>query len=379
MLVVSQGPVGPPPEDAPPPPATPPGEGAAGWEVTPEVEKGAIPPAPEGAPASGPASWEIEQQPEAPTPGPPADLPPPEYAPPPGYAAPPVATATPRRMGPIIAAVVIVALVVVAVVGYGIAGYAFASSRIDSAKSKYNTVIGHQNAITDAFNSFDSKVASVNLTSATAAQLKQNRTAYDQLVSQSQAAQPTISTDDTTLAAAQASLNDNSWLTVFSRSSLDQVSTKIGHERNALASAKTITGDLVQLGTFYQSFYDSLIDLDTVSTKAGAGDFAGAKTALTPLTTDLGKALQLSTAPGLPPEMKQFVTDFQTTAVDFGKLLDATIAGNASAIQAEVKAVDADSTKLGTYDFDKMSTAIKSFYQPLIDNFNSEVSKANNS
>ena len=52
-------------------------------------------------------------------------------------------------------------------------------------------------------------------------------------------------------------------------------------------------------------------------------------------------------------------------------------AGNKSAGQADVKGIDADVTKLQGYDFDKMSTAIKSFYQTLIDAFNSEVAKAN--
>lgn len=280
-------------------------------------------------------------------------------------------------MRPIISAVVIAVVVLVAVIGYGVAGFAFASSRINSARSTYNAVVSHQNTITEQFNAFDSKVATVNLSSVTSDQLKQDRAAYEQLVSQSQAAQPTIASDDASLAAAQASLTTNSWLTVLSRSSLNQTSAKIGHERNALANAKTITGDLVLLGTFYESFDDALIDLDTLGAKAGKSDLTGAATAITALKNDVAKALQLSSAPGLPPEMKQFLTDLQTLAVDFGKLVSAAVANDSSGAQAALTAVKADATKVDAYDFDKISSAIKAYYQPLIDAFNSEISKAN--
>lgn len=275
----------------------------------------------------------------------------------------------------VIAAIAIVVLV--AVIGYAAAGYAFASSRIDSAKSTYNAVVAHQNAITEEFNSINSKITAVHVTTTPVADYQQNKAAFVQLVSQSQAAQPTISADDASLAAAQASLKERQWLTIFNRSSLDQVSAKIGHERGALASAKTITVDMVQLGTFFQSYDDSFIDLNTVSTKEMASDFAGAATAIKTLKADVAKAIELSTAPGLPPEMKQLLTDLQSLAVDEGRLADAAVAGDASAAEAALKAFGADLAKVEAYDYDKISTEIKSYYQPLIDKFNSEVSLAN--
>jgi hypothetical protein len=42
-----------------------------------------------------------------------------------------------------------------------------------------------------------------------------------------------------------------------------------------------------------------------------------------------------------------------------------------------VKAVEADVAKLEAYNYDKIINEVKSFYQPLIDAFNSEVAKAN--
>jgi len=46
-----------------------------------------------------------------------------------------------RNMRPIITVVAIIVVVVLAVVGYAGAGYAFANSRIDSARTSYNTVV----------------------------------------------------------------------------------------------------------------------------------------------------------------------------------------------------------------------------------------------
>lgn len=291
--------------------------------------------------------------------------------------APAPSSGSPRRLILIIAAVVVGVVIVVSAIGYGVVGYAFASSRIAAARSAYNTVVSHQNAITDEFNTLDTKMTALSLSTATSSDLQQNRAAYVQLVAQSQAAEPTLTHDDAFLANAQAGLKQNSWLTLIRRSDLDQTSAKIGHERRALSDAKLIAGDLVQLGTFYQAFYDSLIDLDTLTTKATASDFTGAAAAIGTLKSDISKALDLSSAPGLPPEMKLFMTDFQTLAVDVGKLLNAVIAGDTNGVQADVKTVDADNTKIETYDFKKMTAATKAFYQPMIDAFNAEVSIAN--
>ena len=43
-----------------------------------------------------------------------------------------------------------------------------------------------------------------------------------------------------------------------------------------------------------------------------------------------------------------------------------------------MKSLTADLTKLEAYDTNKINTEIQAFYQPLIDTFNSEVNKANN-
>ncbi len=287
---------------------------------------------------------------------------------------PPADAAPGPRNTRIIAAIVIVVLV--AVFGYAAAGFAFATSRLDGARNTYNAVVAHQNAITDTVNLFNTKFTTTNA-AATASDLKADRSLLDEVVSKSKAAETTSAADDALLASAQASLTDGSWLTVFNRSNLDHYSSKIGHERKALGDSKTLTGDYVLLATFYQSFFDALIDFDTVGNKIQASDFQGALAGVSTLQTDLGKALQASNAPGLPPEVHQFVVDFQTFATDEGMLLAAVNSSDVSAGQSLSPKVTADVTKLDSYDFTKIGNDIASYYTPLIDDYNSEISKAN--
>jgi hypothetical protein len=279
-------------------------------------------------------------------------------------------------MGPVIVAVVVVVVLLVAIVGYVAAGFAVATGQMSAADKMLNTVITNENAITAQFNS--TKAASVLDLKATSAELQTNKTAAGQLVTQSQAAQPTITSDDASLTSAQTSLKDNSWLTTFSRSSLDQKSAKIQHWRNALVSSKTITTDLVQLGTFVQSHDDALIDFDNLITTGNANDFTGMASALGSLKTDAAKAISLASAPGLPPDMKAFLTDLQTEGTDTTKLLNDAIAGVDNAtLQADINKITADDTKLAAHDMIAINAAITAFYGTLIDAYNSEVAKAN--
>src|SRR5207245_11746826 len=104
-----------------------------------------------------------------------------------------------------------------------------------------------------------------------------------------------------------------------------------------------------------------------------ASDFSGAAAAIAKLKTDTAKAIQRSGAPGLPPEMKQLMTDMQTLAVDNAKLLDDAIKSDANAAQADVKAVEADVATLEAYNYDTIISEVKPCYQPLIDAYDSAV------
>ncbi|HEX2680713.1 MAG TPA: hypothetical protein VHQ03_05420, partial [Candidatus Dormibacteraeota bacterium] len=87
-------------------------------------------------------------------------------------------------------------------------------------------------------------------------------------------------------------------------------------------------------------------------------------------------ALGLSSAPGFPPEVHAFMVDFQTMTNDFQSLFNAAINGDDAGVTTYSNKVQADVTKLGTYNFDKMDSDSKAFYQPYIDTFNNEFSAA---
>ncbi len=334
------------------------------------------PAAPEPTPAGQPAAWEVPvHTPPAVAAEPAPYVPPPDYTAPPGYGAP-IAAAPRRSSGPIIVAVAVLVVLVLAAIGYAVAGFTFATSRIDSSTKALNTVITNENAITAQFNS--TKDVSALDTKATGTELQSDKTAVAKVVTQSQAAQATITTDQASLVSAQDSLSENSWLTTLSRSRLDNMSGKIGHWRNALVSAKTITTDLVQLGTFLQSYDDALIDRDKVTTTINASDFTGLASALVSLKGDVAKAISLADAPGLPPDMKAFLTDLQTEGADTTKLLNDAINGaDNNTLTAEANQVDADGVKVDAHDIAKINLAVLAFYTPLVDAYNAEVAKAN--
>src|ERR1700674_5514571 len=148
---------------------------------------------------------------------------------------------------------------------------------------------------------------------------------------------------------------------MFSRSSLDREAIRIDHARKGLAIAKTVAADYVQDGQFIQAFLDAASDLDTLGTQSANADLSGAKATLAAMKTHVDKALQLSTAPGLPGELHDLMVDFGTLVTDFGKLLEAAAAGDSAAITSAETNVEADANKIGKYDFTKIETEIDTF------------------
>ena len=270
-----------------------------------------------------------------------------------------------------------VALVLGAVVAYGVAGFAVASTRISSANKALNSVIDHENAITKSFNDLAAQLAKINLTSSTTtADLKTYRGLSDQLVSTSQGALPTVASDDASLASADAMLKEQQWLTALSKSRIDSASGRLGHARKALTDAKTIASDYVQLGGYYQAYFDGNIDLSMIGDALSANDLPAATTATNTLKTDAAKGLALASAPGLPAEVKAYQTDLATLADDFAKLLVAVAKGDSTNGSKLLKTVEAEATKIDSYDWNAISDKIDAFYKPLIDDYNSEGHKA---
>jgi hypothetical protein len=329
-----------------------------------------------------------EEAPPPPPPAPAPNAPPPAYeAPPPAYEAPPPAYGAPpppparRGRGPLVAIVLVVLLVILAGGGYAVGGFIYANGKVNSATDAYNKVVDHENALTDLFNKLDAQFKSNNNdpASSSADSIKQDKTLNLQLASSSKTAEPTVDSDDQALANAASSLNENSWLTALSKSSLDKSATRISHARAALAIAKTILADSVLYGTFYASVDDAALDLDAIDNAANTGDLNAVDSAVQTLKSDVAKAIQEDNAPGVASQMDPFLKDLQKTANDFSALIAAVRAGNANGVNAATAALDADTTKLDAYDFTAMGTSEQAYYKALIDKYNTEIDAANKS
>ena len=279
-----------------------------------------------------------------------------------------------RRLIATLVAGGLVVIIVIGIIGYAAVGLGSAARRISSADRTLNLVVSHQNSLNATFKEIDTRFSALGTSASFDAQ--RARSVVDEFVASSQAAGRTVDEDDASLATAAASLSQQAWLTAVSRSNMTTESKRIAHARNALASARTVTADYVLDGQFMQAFLDSVMDLDVLGKASSGADVAGAKAALATMSTHVDKALQLSTAPGLPPELHDLMVDFQKLASDFGKLIAAAEANDAGAIATYEKNVIDDANRMSRYSFDQMSAGIAAFYKPLIDAYNAEMAAA---
>jgi hypothetical protein len=277
----------------------------------------------------------------------------------------------------LIAIITITAVVVVAVVGYLGGGLVYGQAQLNSARTSYNTVVDHQNSLFDALNQLSSLTSTDVSGSPTAASLQAAKKQVSDVVTKAQTAQPQIETDDGVLAQAQTNLQANQWLTVLSKSGINSALTRISHERKALGVARTITADYVEIGAFDAALYDSIIDLSNAETAANNKDFAGTRSDLEQMKTDIAKAISLDKAPGVPREVDGYLKDLQKLDNDFLTLFSDSASGDTKGADAADAAVNADLTKLDSDDISKVESEINAFYQPLIDSYNSEVAAAN--
>lgn len=269
---------------------------------------------------------------------------------------------------------VVLGILIIGIIGYAGAGIFFSAVRVASAERTLNTVVSHQNTLNTTFGDINSQLSALNSSSAFNPQ--QAIVLVDRSVANSELATQTINQDDGLLAAASMQLREQQWLTMVGRGSLDRESTRLGHARNALAAARTIAADEASDGRFWHALYVGLADLTTLNTQTGAGDLTAAKTTLATMRTDVDQAAQLSTSPGLPAELHDLMTDLQAFVSDYGKQLDAQLAGDDASVATYQAAIAADLAKIGQYDIDKIGTEINAFYKPMIDRFNSEIAAA---
>ena len=195
-----------------------------------------------------------------------------------------------------------------------------------------------------------------------------------QLVSESQGITAIVGGDDQAMAKARARLHDQQWLTAISNSRLADEAGRIDHGRNAMVAVKTAADGYGLLGQFFQSFFQALVDWDTMLAAAKKSDFVGTSSADALLLADAVKAQQLTTnAPGLPSQYHDFLVVLQAYAADVAKELNARTTAD---FDAADKRVVADLTAMNALDFTGTGATIKSYYQHYRDNFNAEMDKA---
>ena len=270
--------------------------------------------------------------------------------------------------------ITVIGILIIGVIGYAGVGLVLSATRVSSAEHTLNTVVSHQNTLNSTFGDINSQLDA--LRSGSAFNPQQALVLVDRSVSNSELATKTINDDEASLNTASSQLEGIGWLTMVGRGSLDRETTRIGHARNALAAARTIATDEVQDGHFWHALYAGLADLTTLNSQVGAGDLTAAKTTLATMKSDVDQAARLSRSPGLPSELHDLMTDFQTFVGDFGQQIDAQIAGDDASVAMYQVSVRADQARIGAYDIDKIGTEITAFYQPLIDSFNAEIAAA---
>jgi len=270
--------------------------------------------------------------------------------------------------------IAVIVILILGLIGYAGAGLVYSRSRVTNAEHTLNTVVSHQNSLNATFNDLNTQLSALNGTSTFNSQ--QAIALVDKSVANSELATQTINQDDASLSTAAGDLARNPWLTLVGRSSLNRESTRLAHARNALAAARTVSADEVLDGRFWHALYTALADLANLNSQSGAGDFNGAQSTLSTMKSDVDQAAQLSTSPGLPSALHNLMVDFQTFVTDYGKQLDAQLAGDDAGVATYQGTLQADLTRIGGYNIDQIGTEIDAFYKPLINRFNSEIAAA---
>lgn len=312
---------------------------------------------------------------ESPPQGYPPDYPPPPPPPTaepeaPGYFYAPAAPPRPRRssrtLGTVIAVIAGVALLLVIAGTYGVAGFYSASSRLSSANRALQTAVGHRGAFDNAPSIFEGDASDAKTLQSDAATFTKTW--------QEQSA--TIETDDQALASAAKSLGQQQWLTLIRRGNMETASVRITHARKALDAARTIAAARVKEGQFQQALADAISDFDTLGMDAQNSDFGGAVTAAMKMQTDAGRALTLTGDQQFPSELHDYMAAVQALASDFVKYLSAVRQGDQTTAKSLIDKANTDLDALGNYDITAIGDKIDQYYQPYIDTYHAELSKA---
>jgi hypothetical protein len=199
----------------------------------------------------------------------------------------------------------------------------------------------------------------------------------DEIVSRSQLLASTVAGDGPALRSAQSNLNDLSWVTVWSRASLQDESARLDHARTAVADVKSAADDYRLLGSFMQTYFQVFVDWDKLAIASQNNDSLGYANALLLMRSDVAISLQqLTTLSYLPSAYRDQLTAVQALVGDLKQEQLARTNGDQAGLAAATKAYDADLQEVNNVDYSGTATAIRSHYQHYRDDFNTEMDKA---
>src|SRR2546430_13698608 len=256
-----------------------------------------------------------------------------------------------------------IAILTLGIIGYGALGFALAGDRITGAERTLNTVVSHQNTLNSTFSDINIQLTTLNGSGSFDA--RQALILTDRSVANSQLAMQTINDDDASLGASERRLRDQRWLMLVGGSGLDRESTRMAHARRALAVARIVAADQVLHGRFWRALYAGLADLRDLNAQALAGDMTSARSTLGHMKSDLDTADGLSTSPGLPADLHEMTAVLMKFVQDYGKQLDAEVAGDDAAAAAQRATVSADVASLRKDHVDRVGGEIAAVVKPM--------------
>lgn len=304
-------------------------------------------------------------------PGYPPDYPPPP--PPPSLLHEQAAAPSPlphRQSSPqvwaIIAVVAAVAMLLVIGGTYGVAGYFSASSRISHANQVLDTALAHRDAFDNAPSALELDAPDSKTMQADAAKFAKTWKAQV----------ATIDGDEQALSSAGTGLRQQQWLTFVRRGNIDSASARVDHAHKALDVARAIAGARVKEGQLELALADAAADFDAVVGDFQSQDVAAATSAANKMHTDAGGALGLTSDTQFPPEVHDYVATIQLLAKDFIDFFGAVSKGDTTGAKSLLAKANVDVNTLQTFDLNGMGEKVDAYYQPLIDTYHSELSKA---
>jgi hypothetical protein len=263
-----------------------------------------------------------------------------------------------------------VLVVIVIAGGYIALGSSYASARVSNADGALSSVqhIDFTTTLSELSGGFDINSSSFD-SKAYQARVSQFTNSITADITQ-------IQDDAGRLDAAKKRLGDAAWLTALSRSSLDAAAGRIDHAKTAIDTATSLTADMSRDGQFFQAYATSLVDFDDYVTQANAGNATIAIAKVEQAKTDLGKALGLAGAPGLPSGVHELVSDLQALISDISKAINAGLTGDTKTHDAALAQAQTDATALTNLDTSSFDSAIQGFYEPRISTYESELHQA---